>query len=40
MYNNFFCDAILKNMNKYPLKFNFEGAFEKSFFITKKNYLG
>lgn len=27
-------------MDKYPLKFNFEGAFEKSFFVTKKNYLG
>lgn len=27
-------------MNKFPLKFSFEGAFYGAWYITKKNYLG
>lgn len=27
-------------MNKFPLKFAFEGAFYSAWYITKKNYLG
>ena len=27
-------------MNKFPLKFAFEGAFWRSWYIRKKNYLG
>ena len=40
MYNNYFCDLIGCAMNKFPLKFSFEGAFYKAWYITKKNYLG
>lgn len=27
-------------MNRNPLKFSFEGAFYKAWYITSKNYLG
>lgn len=39
-YNNYFCELIEKSMDKFPLKFAFEGAFYSSWYISKKHYLG
>lgn len=40
LFNNYFCELTEKSMNKFPLKFAFEGAFYSSWYIAKKNYLG
>ena len=40
MFNEIFRDFMEKSMNRFPLRFGFEGAFYGAWYITKKNYLG
>ena len=39
-FNELFCELINKAMNRFPLKFAFEGAFYRAWHISKKCYLG
>lgn len=39
-FNNCFAEYMKRIMNKFPLQFSFEGAFYRSWYIGKKNYLG
>lgn len=39
-FNNCFAEYMRRVMNKFPLAFSFEGAFYRSWYIGKKNYIG
>jgi len=39
-FNELFCEIINKSMNRFPLKFAFEGAFYRAWHLSKKCYMG
>lgn len=39
-FNDFFTACSEKNINNFPIKFNFEGAFYKAYYLGKKHYFG
>lgn len=39
-FNDFFTVCSAKNINNFPIKFSFEGAFYSAYYLGKKHYFG
>lgn len=39
-FNDFFTICSAKNINNFPIKFSFEGAFYSAYYLGKKHYFG